>query len=237
MTKSVSFNVRLESDPTKLDEIKVLHKMFNEFKGSGTYLEMLFSDALTEFVQNQIMNDFSPQVDEYLDTQEQEDEIRDLRRKVDKWEKLAKYRLNDINELVKEIETMKDHQVTELDNLRAEKNAHIDRMLDERDAQSKAKEFWAAESAVAHRNVDDLNRLVSEQVNEINELKAKMFDMMMANNQVEVVSLADDREYAHCLHCGAEVLWEDAITFNDGLPFCSERHGEVYCGEKGIALD
>ncbi len=66
MTSKVSMNIRLEDDPTKAQENDLLMKIYDAFKGSGTYLEMLFSPALVEFARLQILNDFSPQVDEYL---------------------------------------------------------------------------------------------------------------------------------------------------------------------------
>jgi len=172
MTKSVSFNVRLENDPAKYQEIELMEKMVREFDYSGTYMQMLFTPALLEFFINQVENDFSPSVDEYLDTEDQDAEIRNLRNEVVKFEKLAKYRLNDVNGLVKEIETMKDHQVTELDDLRTEKNAHIDRLID---ARSEAvHQLRLAEI----KNVEIENELTTLRL-ELDRVKSMAFDQIV----------------------------------------------------------
>lgn len=67
----VSFNVRLEEDPFKAEEIELLRKMCSEFAGSGTYLENLFTPQFCDWAEQQIKNDFTVNVyDYYVQTAE-----------------------------------------------------------------------------------------------------------------------------------------------------------------------
>lgn len=58
--KPVSFNVRLEPDPCKADEIGLIERCAQEFDNSGTYLQSFFTPALAAWVAEQIRNDFPP---------------------------------------------------------------------------------------------------------------------------------------------------------------------------------
>lgn len=62
MTKKVSFNIRLEADPSKLAEQELFARIVDEFEGTGTYLAMFFTEALLNWVMEQIANDFPPDV-------------------------------------------------------------------------------------------------------------------------------------------------------------------------------
>ncbi len=78
MTKQVNFNVRLEADPTKLQERALVEKLYQAFKGSGTYLEMMFTQNWKNWMQLRITADFGCDLYEQAESWEKEAHEREM---------------------------------------------------------------------------------------------------------------------------------------------------------------
>lgn len=170
MTKPVSFNVRLENDPTKQQEIEVLHKMYNAFKGSGTYLETMLSEKLIEFAQNQIMNDFPPDIMEHLDgadvsTNLAKEDVRLLKLRVEVLE-------NDIKVLEDDLQTESiRHEKTKKRN-----SAKHDEWLTERKDWRVTTGEYLRENADLVDRANEAERKAADLEQELLVLKATAFD-------------------------------------------------------------
>lgn len=232
MTKSVNFNVRLENDPTKAQEVALFDKIVDQFKGSGTYLEMLFTEALREFVVSQIANDFSPSVDEYMDTDGDEvaAAVADARHWQEMYEKELKNHQATV-EVMAEVESKAKAQIdglmSRIDTVEHDHIATVVDLREQLDVSRTASQIWEDDYKRAAEARDRARQ-------ELVDLKAQMFDKIMSGS--EIVTLKSE-DTVRCEYCGTEVVIGEEITFNDGIPFCSERHGELFVGEDKTMAD
>lgn len=61
-TKLNKLGIDLRMDLSKQEEIGIIETLHDAFKGTGNYLEALFSKQLTEWVSAEIKNDYMPAV-------------------------------------------------------------------------------------------------------------------------------------------------------------------------------
>lgn len=169
MAKKVSFNVRLEADPTKAQEADLLMKMADAFRGTGTYIEMLFSPKLIEFARLQILNDFSPEVDEYL---EMDDVVSEIEAK-------AKKQIDDArNEFVK-VKATADELSILLDKCRERYSNYHDEALKERQGWQSACDDYLGQIADLKEGLENAKITVQELRQEVLQLKASYFDALV----------------------------------------------------------
>ncbi len=167
MSHDVSLNVRLTADASKEDEVGVMRKLQDGFAGSNLYLADLFTSDLTAWVEQQIRNDFMPDVMEEVKRRNEEAEksvaVLNLKMKEARSEEFAR-----VTAAMKpQIETA-EREARELE----EKNEKLQFALRESD-----------------ERLSEREREVFRMKTEITNLKARMFDLME-----EVTRLKKEKE-------------------------------------------
>jgi len=154
-------------DIPKVDEMQLIALLEKAFEGSDTYLASFFTPALTAWVAGQIRSDFPPDVSDWIidghyaaeqKNMQLETEINDLR----KDNQSLRIRMTEVTEHAqKVVESFKE-------DLRIQDMQHGERLTEIMD-----------ELSAANKELAEARNLLSVKGQEIIELKAKLFDMIV----------------------------------------------------------
>jgi hypothetical protein len=164
-------NITITVDPkaSKQEEMDILIKLRKSFEGTGCYLEGLFSKALIEWATPRIRDDGSIDVMEELESREQQ---------VIKSEQKGVALLKDQEDTLREkealIRQLNDHNVV-LENEIGHKLAQL---MEDKEQYQALEEKLKEERYKTAAQATEITSLKQEIVN----LKAKLYDMMVAAN-------------------------------------------------------
>ena len=153
-----------EATDTKATEIKVLEKLHTNLKGTGTYLESLFTFEFAEWVRYQIANDWLPNIYEELNAERNNHSVTK-----------AEARL-DVERLEKEVDDLKE----DLNTYRAVVDEQNEKLIA---ITNEANNWQEAFESAREVQYDIASRLCEteirylQQEEEIIRLKAKLYDL------------------------------------------------------------
>ncbi len=160
-------HVEIGGDMAKADEIQLMELLEKAFTNTNTYLQSFFAPALTTWVSGQIKDDFPPDVSGWLiDAKfKAEKQILDLQAEVK--------RLTVSLDLLKDDTQKRDYRLNDIIA-----GLHTELQQQRQDEEKAMAETLGDLASVKHE-LNVANGLLAEKKQEIIELKAKLFDMIV----------------------------------------------------------